>query len=53
MATENKREFNQKIADVKTESIAVVAQKMAQSMARGTVRVLPGTPIVRQQRVTG
>lgn len=51
VATKNKREINQKIAELKSDSIAVVAQNFARSMAQGTVRVLPGTPIVRKQRV--
>jgi len=53
LAIENKPVLNQKIADAKSESIAIVAQKFNGSMAHGAVRVLPGAkPIVRKQRVT-
>lgn len=53
LAIENKRVLNQKIANAKSESIAIVAQKFTGSIEQGTVRVLPGAkPIVRKQRVT-
>lgn len=54
LADENRRVLNQKIANAKSDSIAIVAQRFTGSMAQGTVRILPGAePIVREQRVPG
>lgn len=52
MISEKKHQFNSKIADIKTKSIAQVAVKFAHTMAVGKVQTLPGAPITLPQRVT-
>lgn len=53
MATKNNCKFDQKIADEKTKSVAVVLAKFVPSMDNRPVRKLVDVqPIVRQQRVT-
>jgi hypothetical protein len=53
MAIEKKREFNQKIADLKSKSMQEVANKFSRTLALGEFRTLPDAPaIVRPQRVT-
>lgn len=52
MATEKKREFNQKIAELKSKSMQEVANKFSRTLALGEFRTLTGsTAIVRSQRV--
>lgn len=53
MSKENKPEMNQKVADVKQDSIAQVAKKFDKSLAESRVLTLSGAKsISRKQRVT-